>query len=226
MKLTTVSPCFLRFNSLLSISLYLFFIAYISSTSAYARVKNVSSEYGRRLEVEMQVSSEDLARLAAFKPPAENLQALSPSQALSATTENWVGDRIIASSDSGPYTMVVTIKGRAKANGDAVTLWNSGWFLGDTGARTVSFPGLSKLNVKAGERIEMTKASQPMRFKVSHAVQPVLELVKAENIEFDSIHVQIWSGVGENSWHDILLALRWVIGGLVFFFLRWWWVRR
>lgn len=196
------------------------------STVIHARGKNVSSEYGRRLEVEMQVSAEDLAKLAAFKPPSENLQALSPTQALTATTENWLGERLNASKDNGPYTMVVTIKGKAIASGDAVSLWNSGWYFGDQGARTVSFPGLTKLNVKAGEHIEMTKATQPIRFKESRAVQPVLELVKAENLEFESIKVQIWSGVGENSWRDILMAFRWLIGGLVFVALRWWWVKR
>lgn len=198
----------------------------IFSSATQARGKNESSEYGRRLEVEMQVSAEDLARLAAFKPPSENLQALSPTQALTATTENWQGDRLNASKDNGPYTMVVTIKGKALANGDAVSLWNSGWFLGDEGARTTSFPGLTKLKVKAGEQFEITKATQPIRFKESRAVQPVLELVKAENLEFESIKVQIWSGVGENSWHDILMAFRWLIGGLVFVALRWWWVKR
>lgn len=196
------------------------------SSVTQARGKNESSEYGRRLEVEMQVSAEDLARLAAFKPPSENLQVLSPTQALSAATENWLGERLNASKDNGPYTMVVTIKGKALANGDAVSLWNSGWFFGDQGARTTSFPGLTKLNVIAGEQIEMTKATQPTRFKESRAIQPMLELVKAENLEFESIKVQIWSGVGENSWRDILMAFRWLIGGLVFVALRWWWVKR
>ncbi|MFZ6820606.1 hypothetical protein [Undibacterium sp. Ji22W] len=197
-----------------------------SSSVTQARGKNVSSEYGRRLEVEMQLSGEELAKLAAFKPPAENLRALSPNQALTATTENWVGERLNASKDNGPYTMVVTITGKAKADGDAITLWNSGWFFGDQGARTTSFPGLTKLNVKAGERVEMTKAAQPTRFKESRAIQPMLELVKAENLEFESIKVQIWSGVGENSWRDILMAFRWLIGGIVFVALRWWWVKR
>lgn len=204
----------------------LLLMAGLCSAFTQARGKTESSEYGRRLEVEMQVSAEDLAKLAAFKPPAENFQALSPTQALTAATENWLGDRLNASKDSGPYTMVVTIKGKAKTDGDAVSLWNSGWFFGDEGARTVSFPGLTKLNVKAGEHIEITKATQPTRFKESRAVQPLLELVKAENFEFESIKVQIWSGVGENSWRDILLAFRWLIGGLVLIALRWWWVRR
>lgn len=210
-----------KIASVLMLLLTVFF-----SSVTQARGKNESSEYGRRLEVEMQVSAEDLARLAAFKPPSENLQALSPTQALTATTENWLGDRLNASKDNGPYTMVVTIKGKAITNGDAVSLWNSGWFFGDQGARTTSFPGLTKLKVKAGEQFEISKATQPIRFKESRAVQPVLELVKTENLEFESIKVQIWSGVGENSWRDILMAFRWLIGGLVFVALRWWWVKR
>ncbi|MBC3874024.1 hypothetical protein [Undibacterium flavidum] len=72
----------------------------------------------------------------------------------------------------------------------------------------------------------MTKATQPTRFKESQVIQPILRLVKAENFEFESIRVQVWSGVGENSWGDILLAFRWLIGGLVFVALRWWWVKR
>ncbi|MBC3874023.1 hypothetical protein [Undibacterium flavidum] len=93
---------------------------------AQGRGKSVYSEYGRRIELKLQLSTEDLARLAAFRQPAENLQALGPSQVLNVTTENWIGEKLNASKDGGPYTVVVTIAGKAKANGDAVTLWNSG----------------------------------------------------------------------------------------------------
>ncbi|WP_395007215.1 hypothetical protein [Undibacterium sp.] len=191
-----------------------------------AQGKSVSSEYGRRLETEMRLTPEDIERFAKFQPPEENLKALSPNQALMASTENWVGEAINAGKDSGPYTLVVTLVGKAKANGDVSTLWNSGWDFGDGAARTVSFPGLSKLNVKAGERVEITRPTQPTRFKDSRVIHPMLELVKAENFEFESMTVQVWSGVGENSWKDILLAFRWLLGGLVFLLLRWWWVKR
>ena len=72
----------------------------------------------------------------------------------------------------------------------------------------------------------MSKATSPIRFKESRAVRPLLELVRADNFELESMTVQVWSGVGESSWQDILLSFRWLLGGLVFLLLRWWWVKR
>lgn len=184
------------------------------------------SEYGKRIEAEMRLSPQDIERFEKFQPPEDNLKPLNPNQTLDLKTEDWLGNAIYATKDAGPYTIVVTLIGRATVTGDVSTLWNSGWSLGDGAARTASFPGLSKLNVKAGQRVEMTKATQPMRFKESQTIRPLLELVRAKNFAFESMTVQVWSGVGENSWKDILLSFRWLIGGLVFLFLRWWWVKR
>ncbi|MBC3806313.1 hypothetical protein H8K52_03000 [Undibacterium seohonense] len=185
-----------------------------------------SSEYGRRIEAEMRLSPQDIDRFEKFQPPEDNLKPLNPNQTLDLKTEDWLGNAIYATKDAGPYTLVVTLIGKATAAGDVSTLWNSGWRLGDGAERTASFPGLSKLSVKAGQRVEMTKASQPMRFKESQTIRPLLALVRAKNFAFESMTVQVWSGVGDNSWKDILLSFRWLIGGLVFLLLRWWWVKR
>jgi hypothetical protein len=185
-----------------------------------------SSEYGRRLEAEMRLSPQDIDRFEKFQPPEDNLKPLNPNQTLDLKTEDWLGNAVYATKDAGPYTLVVTLIGKATAAGDVSTLWNAGWRLGDGAERTASFPGLSKLSVKAGQRVEMTKASQPMRFKESQTIRPLLALVRAKNFAFEAMTVQVWSGVGENSSKDILLSFRWLIGGLVFLLLRWWWVKR
>lgn len=198
----------------------------LSASQAYADNKAQSSEYGKRLEVEIQLSPEDVSRLANFQAPEENKKLSGPMASVTATSERWRGDPINAGKDTGPYTMVVTLKGRAKTAGDVSTMWNSGWDFSDDSARVTAFPGLSKLAVKAGEQVVMVKATAPIRFKESRAVRPVLELVRTDNFEFESISVQIWSGVGGSSWQDILMSFRWLIAGLILFFLRWWWVKR
>lgn len=207
------------------ICLFSFFCGF-TGLDVYAQSKAESSEYGRRLEMEIHLSPADITRLANFVPPEENKKISGPMESVTATTERWLGESINAGKDSGPYTLLVTLKGKAKAAGDVSTLWNSGWEFGDGGARTTAFPGLSKLGVKAGEEVVMTKATAPLRFKDSRAVRPVLELVRAENFELQSMSVQVWSGVGESSWRDILMSFRWLLGGLVFLLLRWWWVKR
>ncbi len=212
-------------NSLIWLFFGAFFILY-ASLFASSNVLAQSSEYGRRLEAEMRLSPTDIEKFVKFEPPAENLKALNPNAALDLKTEDWVGDAIYASSEGGPYTMVVTVVGKAKEKGDVSTLWNYAWNLGNGSSRIASLPGLAKLDLKAGQRVEMTKATQPMRFKESQAIHPWLGLVRAKNFEFESMTVQVWSGVGENSWKDIFMAFRWLLGGLVFIALRWWWVKR
>ncbi|MBR7801747.1 hypothetical protein [Undibacterium fentianense] len=201
-------------------------VCVLSVQSVHAQSKKQSSEYGRRLEVEINLTAEQIAKFANFKPPAANFQPMSPIDALTATTEDWTGDRINADKDKGPYSMVVTLKGKAKQHGDVSTLWTTGWATTEGAANIVVLPGLSKLNVKAGEALELTKVSAPTRFKETRAVRPMLSLIKAENIDIESIHIQVWSGIGENSWRDTLMAFRWLGLGLIFFLLRWWWVKR
>jgi hypothetical protein len=180
-----------------------------------------SGEYGKRMEFEVMLTAEEVARFANWIPPEENSKQISPQAALLASTKDWTGDEFNVGSGSGPYTIVVTLTGKAKEAGDVVTLWNSGWYVKDS-TRTTPLPGLSRDGLKAGERVVMTKASQPIRFKEAGANRPVLELVNARNFEFESIKVQVWSGIGENSWHDIFLSFRWVLLGVVFLLLRWW----
>lgn len=204
----------------------LFLFSMFSCSPIFAQSNTQSSEYGRRLDLEIQVSAEDIARLANFQPPEENKKISGPMESVTAASERWLGESINAGKDSGPYTMLVILKGKAKATGDVSTLWNSGWDFNDGSARTSAFPGLSKIGVKAGEEVVMSKATSPIRFKESRAVRPLLELVRADNFELESMTVQVWSGVGESSWQDILLSFRWLLGGLVFLLLRWWWVKR
>jgi hypothetical protein len=95
----------------------------------------------------------------------------------------------------------------------------------DDGVRRLSvLPGIAKVGAKAGERLEMTGTS-PTSFKESRKVGVALELVNAKNLNFDSVHVEVWSGVPEPSKLEISYAFRYAIVGLVLGLLFWWWRR-
>lgn len=182
-------------------------------------------DYGRKLVAQYSLDRDQIERFAKFVAPAENLKELNQVSSLSAVTEDWTGPPLGVDRESGPYTVVVTLTGKSRYRGDVSTMWNFGWAV-DGGTRLTAFPGLSKLDVKAGETIVIKKAAAPNRFKDKQTVSAVLALVKAENFDFEKVDVEIWSGVADNSWRDILLSFRWVALGLIVFLLRYFWVRR
>lgn len=197
----------------------------ISATPAIADNKPSAGDYGRKLVAHYSLDKDQVDRFVKFVAPPENLQPLNPVSSLSAKTEDWIGPALTVDRESGPYTVVVTLTGKARYRGDVSTMWNIGWAV-DGGMRMAAFPGLSKLDAKAGETVVIKKAALPNRFKETQSVAAVLGLVKAENFDFEKVDVEIWSGVADNSWRDILLSFRWLALGVIVFLLRYFWVRR
>ena len=58
-------------------------------------------------------------------------------------------------------------------------------------------------------------AAPPMRFDRDKAVAPVLGLVDARNVTIERVQVQHWSGIGGNSFVDVLVAWRGLLPGVV-----------
>ena len=165
-----------------------------------------------------------IAKFQKFKASAPMKGESAIVSTLLADTEAWSGPEFSASATANPHTIVVTVKGSAKVDGDATTLWNAGWVLDDGVRRLSVLPGIAKVGAKAGERLEMTGTS-PTSFKESRKVGVALELVNAKNLNFDSVHVEVWSGVPEPSKLEISYAFRYAIVGLVLGLLFWWWRR-
>ena len=192
---------------------------------ASAQAPQSPSEYGQKMIAEYDLSPRQIAKFAAFKPSAPDPKELPLINALLADTEDWVGDMLKADSAANPYTLVVTLTGKARADGDVTTLWQSGWLMDDGVKKLQAFPGLSKSGVKAGERLVMTKASLPSRFTESKEVSPVLGLANAKNFEFESVKAQLWSGIGTPTKTEVFFSLRWLLVGLVML-VSFWWFRR
>ena len=181
-------------------------------------------KFGQSRVATYDIPAATIAKFQKFKASAP-VKGESPLVAtLLADTEAWSGPELSTSATANPYTIVVTVKGTAKADGDATTLWNAGWVLDDGVRRLNVLPGIAKVGAKAGERLEMTGTS-PTSFKESRKVGVALELVNAKNLSFDGVHVEVWSGVPEPSKLEISYAFRYAIVGLVLGLLFWWWRR-
>lgn len=183
------------------------------------------SEYGQIMIAEYAVPPEKVAVFAAFKPSAADPNESKLINAMLADTEDWVGPEQTLDPGTNPYTLVVTLTGKAIADGDIRTLWQSGWMLDDGTKKLVPFPGLSKDRVKAGEAVSLVRQSPPTRFSEIKNVSPVLALVSASNLEFESIKIQLWAGIGEASRGETSVAFYglWVGFGMLALF---WWFRR
>jgi len=127
---------------------------------------------------------------------------------------------------SNPYTIVVTLTGTAKADGDALTMWQAGWRLDGSERRFTALSGLSKLGAKAGERFTATAAATPSRFKDDRNVAVALGLVSARNVDINSVDVELWSGISNPSWLETLGAFSYLLVALILAGLYWFWRRR
>lgn len=185
-----------------------------------------SGHWGKRLLSEQVLPPALMAKIAAFKPSKADPGESAIMNTMSADTVDWVGDTMPASPRGSPYTMVVTLVGTARADGDVATLWQSGWRLDDGSARMAAFAGLSRNGVKAGERVTLTRAALPITVKADREVAPALSLVRAANVDLQEVRVQVWSGLGSPTWQETLLSYRYALVGVVMLVLAMWWLRR
>ena len=183
-------------------------------------------KYGKALVAEYRVPIETIEKYATFKPSTPGKHENKLEAVLLAKTEDWSGPFFDAKYASNPYTIVVTLTGTAKADGDALTMWQAGWRLGGNESVANALSGLSKLGARAGERFSVTAASIPTRFKDDRNVAVLLGLVRANNVDISSVDVAVWSGIPKSSWIETLGAFSYLLIGIVFLALVWWWRRR
>lgn len=191
--------------------------------SSHARADSPS--YGKKLVAQYSVPTQQVERFQAFATPGAN--PIEPSQDSDTEAElaRWMGPSLQVSRESGPYTVVLTVTGKARFDGKVSTSWQAGWAV-DGGIRTSVFPQLSKNSVKAEQELAMIKAGAPTRFKEQQTVALVLVLDKAENFDFQKVDIEIWSGVAEHSLGNGSMSMRWFALGLIVLLLGYFWVRR
>jgi hypothetical protein len=183
-------------------------------------------KYGKVLVAEYRIPYEKVQKYATFKPSAPQKGENKIESVLLADTEEWSGPFVDVKYASNPYTIVVTLTGTAKADGDALTMWQAGWRLDASERRFTALSGLSKLGAKAGERFTVTAASAPSRFKDDRQVAVALGLVNARNVEINTVDVELWSGISNPSWLETLGAFSYLLVALVLAALYWFWRRR
>jgi hypothetical protein len=185
-----------------------------------------AGEFGKSLTMDVVLPPELLGRYAAFKPSKPDANESTLVNSMLADSVDWTGAPILVTAKDSPFTVVVTITGTARADGDVATMWQAGWKLEDGSTRSTAFPGLSRNGVKAGERVVMTKAATPTSFKSDRTVMPVLSFVRASNVDIDGVRVQVWSGMGRTSPLQWLMAYRWLLIGVVMLAFALIWLRR
>ena len=182
---------------------------------AEAQLPTKPGHYGETLLVDVVLPPSQLDKFTTFLQTLAETNKGVANSVVFGDTADWIGESMIANSTTNPYTMVVAVDGTAKASGDVVTTWKSGWKLEDGMTKTGLMTGLSKFEVKAGERVSMVAAAAPSRFERDKNVMPVLSLVDAKNVAIDHVQVQVWSGVGSPTLLQLLIAWRFLLIGVV-----------
>lgn len=189
-----------------------------------------TDRYGKTLLLEHRLSESTVQAFNKFTP-SKPVQGESKIVATMLTdTKDWVGPVFEGKTSGNPYTLVIMVKGMVKADGDATTLWHSGWRLEDkqdgTVDRMTPHGGVAKTGVKAGQVVEIYGAAIPLSFKEDRKAAPMIGLVNARNIELQEVRVQVWSGIASAGFAETLLSFRWALVGVVLVVLWWFWFRR
>ena len=201
-------------------------LALVAAGSA-ARSEEADTKYGKTLVAEFKVPAETLVKFEEFKPSERKPGESALEASLLADSEAWQGPTVEGDSTANPYKIVVTLTGRAKEDGDAVSMWKVGWNLGDgDGTRLTLMPGLTRSNLKAGQNFTATAVSDPISFKKDRTVGVVLELVSARNLEINGVDVAVWSGIGGSTFMQKFGAFTYLLIAVVMFGLWWMWFRR
>jgi hypothetical protein len=202
-------------------------VALLLAADSGAQDKSKKGKYGKVLVAEYRLPAETIAKIATFKPSAPGPGENKIEAVLLANTEEWYGPPIDVKYASNPYTLVVTLTGTARADGDALTMWQAGWRLDGSERRYTVLPGLSKLGAKAGERFTATAAATPSRFKDDRSnIAVALAFVRSSNVDVQSVEMQLWSGIASASWLETLGAFSYLLVAVILVALVWFWRRR
>ncbi|HEX7889807.1 MAG TPA: hypothetical protein VF522_10640 [Ramlibacter sp.] len=177
-----------------------------------------ATQYGKTLVVTRDVPVEALAKFAAFNAKNRNRADLIPD------TVDWAAEAMGAPPGGNPYTIVIKALGVVESDGEVSARWMPGWSI-DGVVRGSLVPSTRMGGAKAGERIELVTVSQPLSFKAEREVAPVIGFAGSQNIRFDTVQVEVWSGVGKASFVQLLGAWSPLLVGLIFLGLFLWWRR-
>lgn len=202
----------------------LFFLIAVISLGFSITCQAQSEKFGKQLVAAYDMSTEQLDKFRSFTPSASDPNMSSMENLLHADTEDWNSPTLNIVSKENPYTIVVKLKATAVETGSATSLWQTGWRIGHV-SESKPMAGLSRADAKAGEQLELSAASAPVRFKTDQDSGVTLGLVNVKNMNIHSVRVEVWSGVRSSSFIEILGGFQWVLVGGIMFVLWWFWFR-
>ena len=129
-----------------------------------------------------------------------------PLSKFGASSEDWVGETATMDSKKNPYTIVVTVEGTARADGDVSMLWNTGWSVNGVEKLHPAMGGAVR-GVKAGEHVVVRRAGSPSQFEVDKAAAPVVSLMRVENLDIQRVDMELWSGFAKMGWKDWFMSM-------------------
>jgi hypothetical protein len=135
----------------------------------------------------------------------------------------WTGAKQRMDSTKNPYTIVVTVEGTAKADGDVSMLWTSGWQTA-SGNKLQPAMGRPVVGVKAGEHVVVRRAGPPGQFIDDKDAAPAVALVRVDNLQVEQVSVEVWSGFPKMNWMDWLRTPFLLVGVVIV--VAWLFLRR
>jgi hypothetical protein len=189
-----------------------------------------TERYGQTLLLEHRLPESVVGTFNRFTPSKPVTGESKIVATMLADTSDWVGPVFEGRTSGNPYTLVIVVKGVAKADGDATTLWHSGWRLEDPQDgmidRMTPHGGVARTGVRAGEAVEIHGPAIPITFKEDRKAAPKIGLVNVRNLDLQEVRVQVWSGIPSAGFTETLLSFRWALVGVVLVVLWWFWFRR
>lgn len=201
-------------RTLLLASLTLFAAADAGAGSSNA-LTTKPGKYGKVLVADVVLPQSQIDQMAAFLDTLAATRKGVPNSVVDGDTVDWLGEPVATTPAASPYTLVVQVTGQAKAAGNVITTWKSGWRMENNMTRQTLLQGLSAFDVKTGEQVTLTAAASPVRLDRDKTLVPMLSLVDAQNVTLSSVHVQLWSGLARSSWLDYFFAARFLLLGVV-----------
>ena len=171
------------------------------------------SRYGQNMvrSYELPATLIDRYNAAIHEPMQRQVALTTPDgKEAFAALDPWSGSAFSAGSSGGPYTLVVKVLGSALDRTDLGARWQLSWN-GQPGA----IPAMDLPDARPGLPMQIAVASEPMDFKVDREVVPSLRLLSAKNLRIERVRIEVWSGVGEESWLDLLLEWWPILAGVL-----------
>ncbi len=185
-----------------------------------------SNQYGQHLIAEYSVPEAVIKLFNSHTNKVYDKHLSAIENALLADSEDWTTPEVNLDSQHNPYTIVISLTGKAIEDGGASALWLGGWRKEDGTVIQRPIAGMAKPDRKAGEQLLMTVSGPATTFTTDIKTTAEISLTRLVNLDIQFIDVQIWSGVPSASGLEIFSSGTALLLGTIMFFYWWVFLRR